>query len=563
MTGGKLSSWLCDVALILTICFLLFFWGLGTIPFYDKQEAREALVVWEINHTGNWILPLKNGVELPDKPPLFHWLGALVSKSLNRVDELTVRFPSALLGTLGVLLTYLAGASLWGRSAGLVSALVLSTSFQWWQAATTARVDMTVSFVMLCSFLLFFHLYRSGGGRGKAVIFGLLLGLATLAKGPLGLVVPCLTALIFLWTIRDFSFLKKLHPFTIISACVIVAGSWYALALWQGGKAFFLIVIKENFHLGEQAAHPHPLYYYIPALFLNMAPWSFFLLPVGAFIYHHRRRLAEEGLLYVVVWFVTVFVFFSAFTQKRTVYILPLYPAVALLFGAWWQKLKDMPFPSSLFLARLAGWLNAAAFLFISGILLSEVMGLGLLEYVPFLGPKDQALLLVIENLLAQHQLAVLFWAALCGVGGIFLILAVRKGAWGPIMGCITGVMVTSFFFLQNFDPDLASHYSFKAFTKRVLPVVNDAPLFFYRSGDYGVVFYAGRRIPKYRESLGGGKIPFYLLVWEKDWKQIPDKEGLSLQDASESIDRQEGRRLFLVAVKRPKAVGSILQSNP
>ena len=100
-------------------------------PFYDKQEAREALVVWEIIHSGNWILPLRNGAEIPSKPPLYHWLAALTAKSMNRLDEFTVRFPSALLGTLGVLLTYLTGAILWGRSAGLIAALILFTSVEW------------------------------------------------------------------------------------------------------------------------------------------------------------------------------------------------------------------------------------------------------------------------------------------------------------------------------------------------------------------------------------------------------------------------------------------------
>jgi 4-amino-4-deoxy-L-arabinose transferase-like glycosyltransferase len=76
-------------------------------------------------------------------------------KGANRVDEATTRFPSAFLGTLGVLLTY-AAALLWGRSAGLVAALVLSTSFEWRQAATAARVDMTLTFVLLCSFFFFF-----------------------------------------------------------------------------------------------------------------------------------------------------------------------------------------------------------------------------------------------------------------------------------------------------------------------------------------------------------------------------------------------------------------------
>src|SRR2546425_2629950 len=568
MTGSKLRFWLCDVTLILSICLPLFFWRVGATPFYDKQEAREALVVWEINHTGNWILPLRNGDEIPAKPPLFHWLGALVSMSINRVDELTTRFPSALLATLGVLLTYLAGATLWGRSAGLVSALVLSSSHEWLQAAVAARVDMTLTFVMLCAFLFFLYLYRTGGGRKKALILGLLLGLATLAKGPLGFVVPCLTVLVFLWARRDLPFLKKLHPLAVISAWFIVAGSWYALALWQGGKNFLLIVIRENFStvLGQEAGHPHPFYWYIPVLFQNMAPWSFFLLSIGAFIYY-RHRMAEEAVLYIVVWFGTVFIFFSAFTQKRTVYIAPLYPALALLIGAWWQNLKDESLSSPpLFLARLAGYLNAVLFFLFSGMLFFQVINPDLIKHIyPFLRPKDQAQLQVVANLFTEHRLAVLFWSALCGLGGIFLMLAVRKSAWGPIIGCTTALNVASLFFVQNFNLYVAREYSFKSFTEHALRVVDDAPLFFYRSGDYGVIFYAHRHIPQYRQPLGGKEIPFYLLFWENEWKDTLDKEGLSLEYASESADRQipERGRLLLVRVEKAEALGNNFESDP
>ena len=134
---------MADVAIILAVCFLLFFWNLGSNGFVDKQEAREALVVSAIYDAGNWILPLRIGSELPFKPPLFHWLGALVAHSINRMDEVTARFPSALLGTLGVLLTYMTGAILWGRTAGLVAALALAPSCEGRQTATQARVDKT------------------------------------------------------------------------------------------------------------------------------------------------------------------------------------------------------------------------------------------------------------------------------------------------------------------------------------------------------------------------------------------------------------------------------------
>ena len=175
---------------MLAICFLLFFRGLGETEFYDKQEAREALVVWEIHNSGNWILPLRNEEEIPAKPPFYHWLGAMLSSVVGRVDELSARLPSALLGTLGVLLTYAVGAVLWGRGAGLVAALVLSTSFEW-RAAREARVDMALTFVLLCSFVFFLYQYKTGGSRIKAIL-GVLLGLATLAKGPLGFCFPVL-----------------------------------------------------------------------------------------------------------------------------------------------------------------------------------------------------------------------------------------------------------------------------------------------------------------------------------------------------------------------------------
>ena len=552
---SRFSFWDWRVPLLVVICTVLFFQN-PDAPFYDKQEAREALVVWEIIHSGNWILPLRNGVEIPSKPPLYHWLAALTAKSTHQLDEFTVRFPSAFLGTLGVLLTYLTGAILWGRSAGLVAALILSTSIEWRQAAKVARVDMTLTFVLLCAFLFFFYSYRTGGGRKKAIILGLILGLATLAKGPLGFVVPGFAYLLFLWVQRDLSFVRRLHPFLLVGTCAVVAGSWYALALWQGGQSFLEVVIKENFSttVGQEAGHPHPFFSYILFFFQNMAPWSLFVIPLAVSLYRSRRQLAQEQLLYFVVWFGAVFIFFSAATQKRPVYILSLYPAVALLLGAWWQKLKDNRSVSSHILTRAAAYLSAASFLLLSGVLLFQILGAGLFTYIrPVLYPRDQAEFIVLSNLLLEHRPAVLFWATACVLGGVFLIVAARKEAWGAFVGCMAALIVVSLFVVQKFDVYFATHYSFKPFVKRVLPMINDAPLYFYGSDDYGVIFYADKRVPTLdMESLPRDNSPYYLFVWETDWKHFTDHDGLSLVEASENIDRMGKGRLFLVSSQKP-----------
>src|SRR5258705_1077805 len=418
LTAKKFAFRLLDLAVIVGVCLLLFFRGIGDTPFYDKQEAREALVVWEIHNSGNWILPLRNGAEIPAKPPFFHWLGAGVSAIVGGVDELTTRLPSAVLGTLGVLLTYVAGVVLWGRGAGLIAALVLSTSFEW-RAAREARVDMALTFVLVCSFLFFLYLYRTRGGRNKAILLGLFLGLATLAKGPLGLVLPCFTFLTFLWCKKDLAFLKQLHPIIVISVCALVAGSWYLLALWQGGREFLFMVIKENFStvVGEEAGHPHPFWWYIPNFFQRTAPWSFFFPGLGAFLYRYRHKLAEEELLYFIVWFATVLIFFSVFSQKRTVYILSAYPAIALLFGAWWQKLtNDDVSAQPLFLTRLAGYLNAGSFIILSVMLILHFTNQKPLDYFsPGLTEQDQADLVLVSASLTEHRLAKLVWESPCG----------------------------------------------------------------------------------------------------------------------------------------------------
>ena len=116
-------------------------------------------------------------------------------------------------------------------------------------------------------------------------------------------------------------------------------------------------------------------------------------------------------------------------------------------------------------------------------------------------------------------------------------------------------------FFVQGFNLSLAREYTFKPFIDRVLPVVTGAHLFFIGSGDYPVIFYARRHIPVTRQTPRDEKAPFYLLFWENEWKQIPNKAGLNLLDTSESVDGDAWKHghLLLVAVKKPENLGTVL----
>ena len=559
-----LQSRVLFIGVLLSLfCGLLFIWGLGDIPFYTKGQPREATVVWEIYHHGDWILPLRNGQIIPSKPPLFHWLGTLAALALGQLSEFSIRLPSAFLALLGVLLTYRVGAVLWGLEAGLLAGLTLATSFEWVRAATTARVDMTLTFFMVAAFFCFWSAYRRQRvGWVEALGFFCLLGLAALAKGPIGALLPGLVIGVFLGIRRDIGFVRQLHPVTGGLLFVLIAGSWYALAVWQGGEAFFeKQIMKENVLRfvssgSAGAGHVHPFYYFIPNLLLGMAPWSFFFPPLFYFLYQCRQRWAEKNFTYLIVWIVTIFLFYSASSSKRTVYILPIYPAIALLLGAWWQELRrgeiDLP-PGFLTLLKAAGAVCCGAIgLALIGVI-AQAGGfdpLGLIR--PFLHPKDQSNLPMFTGIVADYPEAFAGW--FLGVGGalVLLVWGLRRQAWERVFGGLV-VFTTSIFLLINhvIQPTLAAARTFRPFMGRVVERVGEQPLFFFRSFDSGALYYADRRIPFYFPPTTP-QTSYFILLWEEEWERL---QAGGFTDRLRRIDTSEGRgpkgnhRLQLVEV--------------
>jgi 4-amino-4-deoxy-L-arabinose transferase-like glycosyltransferase len=172
---------------------------------------------------------------------------------------------------------------------------------------------MTLAFFIAAACLYFYVLYKQRDfDVAKSLGLPIVMGLATLAKGPVGFLIPSLAIFVFLWLRHDFAFVKKLHPFAGAAVFLLVAGSWYGLALWQGGLAFFTRqIIDENFRTAAGTYGRHqPIYYYLPILLLNALPWSIFFPVIALFIYHRRNPLADEQLLFPLIWFGCVFIFF-------------------------------------------------------------------------------------------------------------------------------------------------------------------------------------------------------------------------------------------------------------
>ncbi|MGH7772397.1 MAG: ArnT family glycosyltransferase [Candidatus Binatia bacterium] len=518
------------------LCGLLFFPYLGWFPFFNKGEPREALVVQEIFLHGNWLFPLKWGEEIPSKPPLFHWFAALSSIAWGEVTEATARFPSALFATLGVLSLYFLGRSLFDPKIALLGGVILATSVGYQTQAVSARVDMTLSFFMTLSLVTFYLLYR-GFLRGRLWTYGfyLILGVSVLAKGPVGLILPGMVIGAFLAMRKRWDFLSRLCFHKGVVLTLLIGISWYGMALLKGGEDFFIRqIMQENlarfFVYGEGGTgHQKPVTYYLPYLFLEGLPWSIFL-PFIVIDWIKGKFSSDEDSLFLLLWVLVIFVFFSLSAGKRPVYLLPLYPPLSLLIARWFRQARKTGKITAIGL-RFFGGFFAVVGLTVGALFFSLSWGKGFPSAVAnMLKSKDQVGFLYVQRsfeqggwiLFAFLAVFLLFWIFL--TWDLFRVRLWRipiKLAW---LSLLAWTLVQS-----TFIPAIAEARSYGSFMREVNRrlvegdplylyggTFDSTPLFFYRGGPIPVMEETAEDLVK-RLSLGVD----HVIMAEKEWQQI------------------------------------------
>ena len=390
---------------LVALCGVIYFPYLGNTPFFDKGEPREALAVQDIVQRGEWLFPLKRATAIPSKPPLFHWSAALVSELTGALNETTIRFPSALYATLGVLLIYGLGRALYGAAVALLAGAILATTMAYSDQALSARVDMTLCFFLTLSLVLFYSLYRGFLAHWLWYFaFYFIVGIGTLAKGPLGILLPGLVIAGFLTIKRRWDLIMKFafHPGVVLT--LLLAGGWYGLAVTRGGEGFVdRQLLQENLkRFFGGSGHSHPIHYYLPYLFSLGLPWSFFF-PFLLWDLLRKSRTGSDDHLFFESWFVIMFVFFSLSAGKRPVYLLPIYPPLSLLLADWiYQQNRSIGWRLLLYrTVALIAATTALILLIISfGALWNHEAGWFFAPIASLLKPKDRANLLVVQNAL-------------------------------------------------------------------------------------------------------------------------------------------------------------------
>jgi hypothetical protein len=319
-----------DKFLLALILVVLAAWTYLSPPIWNHGEAREGLVARSIAQDHQWILPFRNG-EVPSKPPLFHWIAASLAHIFG-FSDFTVRLPSALAAWIVAVITFILGTTIGGRKTAWLAVGALLGMYQFWVSATEARVDMVFTACVTLSIAGFFFWQRDGREGARALSY-LAAALAVLAKGPVGAALPGVVIVSFLVVERRLGLIWQFISWPLIALALAIDVGWYALAYRVGGSEFVAWqIMHENVdqllgtHGFESNKTTLSMLGWIPT---RTFPWNLALL----WVLVRRLRGAREDSTgrFLVVWWAAITAFFFLVNIKRAVYLLPTYPAVALL----------------------------------------------------------------------------------------------------------------------------------------------------------------------------------------------------------------------------------------
>ncbi|MCA9246893.1 MAG: glycosyltransferase family 39 protein [Planctomycetales bacterium] len=560
---------------------LVFFTNLGGPGLWDRDEPRNAGCAREMLERGDLVVPTFNGELRAHKPVLTYWL-MMASYSVWGVDEFGARFFSALLGVGTVILTYHIGRMLYTAETGFWSAIVLATSLMFGVSSRAATPDAPLVFTCTLTLCLFVRASTRARQRDDTPLPTALsdwipiyaaMALAVLAKGPVGFLLPIAAIGLYLLIVLPcespapvtdslggrlrrvlarFSPLRiqriawQMRPLTGALVIALIAFPWYILVGLQTDGAFlqeFLVNHNKNRFTTSMENHRGPVFYYLIAILIGMAPGSIFAGPTIARV---RSRLREnhawrDSDVLMLCWAGVIIGAFSLAGTKLPSYVLPSYPALAVLVGAFlytWitenQRVDRRWFPASMMTLGLIGAGIAIGLPIAAHLLLPGEEWLGAVGLVPL----TAAIVCWMSARRRQYLTAVRVYGASAVALAIlafgFVALHVdRHQNDQPVMAAIRAVG----------GEDAVEHV---------------AAFGHFRST---YVYYAGHRVEEFREAdevarFFDSTAPGYLIVEERKLERL--RQVLPDDVAEIYRDKQFLKEGDLLVLARPRPAASV-----
>lgn len=513
MSDKKIAFWF--IALLSVLVLVLF---LGETIFYSKGEPREAIVAYTMLESGNWILPMNYGVEIAYKPPFLYWTIAVISSILGGVSEFSARMPSALAFLAMQLVFFSFVAKRKNVKTAFLTSILLLSSFEVHRAAVACRLDMLQVSLIVISLCLLFR-WDEKNCKGVPWLAVLLMACATLTKGPVGSIFPCLCIGIY-QLLRGRSFGKAFFSLLGIGLLSLIPlGIWFWAAYQQGGEPFVNLMLEENtgrfFRKMSYESHENPLWYNFLTLIWGWIPWTLVLLvslfglkwkemhvlPEGDSVGERLKKVWDkfrsQSPLQLFIWVVilTIFIFYCIPKSKRSVYLLPIYPFMGVLLAEYLLALAQRGAKvfkiSAWIFAALAVLLTVTFFTVRLGLVPESIWGTGrhAAENIAFMNALQTVPLSFSKWLIVFLPLM----SAAC-----LLYTLLKCADARPLLYGVAGCMLCIFVALDGvYQPTVLAVKSDKHLAVRLNDLEPEEPVYSY--GDwvkfYSINYYLGDRV--------------------------------------------------------------------
>ena len=325
---------------------IAWFANLDVRKLQHPDEGRYAEIAREMVATGDWVTPRLNGIKYFEKPPLQYWLTAASFEAFS-LDEWTARLPGALAGFLTLGIVGYVGAILASRTAGAYAALALAGCVWPFGISHLLTLDALLTFWLaaaLGAFLLAQH-WRSVPVRQQRwmlVAWAATAG-GVMTKGLVALVIPFCALVLHTLVTRDRAPWTRLHPVPGLLLLLALAAPWFVIVSSRNPEFARFFFIHEHFErfLTTEHRRTGAWWYFLPMLAAGLLPWT------GVFLWGLRRAWREpvvpgafDWVKFCLVWSAFVLVFFSISGSKLPSYILPIFPAAALVLGVELERMR-------------------------------------------------------------------------------------------------------------------------------------------------------------------------------------------------------------------------------
>ncbi len=317
--------------LLLGISCIILFANLGLPPLWGS-EGRWAVIARSMLRSGDLLSPILGFHNYWDKPLLSYWQVLPLSFIAGDVSEFTARFPSVVWAVIMLLLTHALAKRWYGEPTALLSVGILATSFDFIFYGRNAQVEMTnATMILLC--LWYYLEHRSDDRHTWVYVLGVLMALGANMKGLPVYAVPIFSILLLALIKREWSWVPPLKILAasgllsiVLFFAVPVISSIHG-ATWEPLQWIWYENVMRFF---GQYDHKSPFYTYFVNIFYAAAPWSF-LLPFA--IGHSLRgiRRSTSQIPEALILFGAIFIFFTLSGARRSYYLLPVLPFVAIL----------------------------------------------------------------------------------------------------------------------------------------------------------------------------------------------------------------------------------------